>query len=212
VYANTGPVELRVNNVTYGTVTPAGHVAQWSGVLLRPGRNVVEAIGSRDGRRVTDTAIWERDTSTAGTSAAIDSGSAAPYVDTSGHAYAADHDASTSQTGRTDAPISGTADQPLYQTYRSGYFTYRIPLVNGTYQVTLKFAEPEQSASGRRIFNVNAQRTRALANLDIYAEAGKNAALDKTVTATVADGVLDLEFVPLLGRAIVFAIIAARQS
>jgi hypothetical protein len=172
----------------------------------------VEAIGSRDGRHVTDTATWERETSPAGTSAAVDSGSVVPYVDASGHAYAADHDVSPSQTGQTGALISGTADQPLYQTYRSGYFAYRIPLANGTYEVRLKFAEPEHSASGRRIFNVNAQRTRALANLDIYAEAGKNVALDKTVTATVADGVLDLEFVPLLGQAIVCAIVAARQS
>ena len=212
VYANTGPVELRVNNISYGTVTPAGHVAQWSAVPLSPGHNVVEAIGSRDGRSVTDTATWEHDTSPAGASAAVNSGSAVPYVDASGHAYAADHDVSPSQTGRTGALISGTADQPLYQTYRSGYFAYRIPLANGTYQVTLKFAEPEHSASGRRIFNVNAQSTRALANLDIYAEAGKNAALDKTVTATVTDGVLGLEFVPVLGQATVCAIIAAPHS
>ncbi len=212
VYANTPAVELRVNGITHGTVTPAGHIAQWSGVPLSPGSNVVEAIGLRDGRRVTDTATWERDTSPAGTSAAVNSGSAVPYTDASGHAYAADHDVSASQAGRTGALISGTADQPLYQTYRSGYFAYRIPLANGTYEVTLKFAEPEHSRSGRRVFNVNAQAARALANLDIYAEAGKNAALDKTVTATVADGVLGLEFVPLLGEAIVSAIVAARQS
>ncbi len=68
--------------------------------------------------------------------------------------------------------------------------------------MTLRFATP--GATG--MFYVNSERHRTITGLDVYAEAGANTALDKTFVTTVADGVLDLEFVPRVGEAVVSAI------
>ena len=54
----------------------------------------------------------------------------------------------------TAAAIAGTTDDPLYQTERYGNFTYTIPVANGQYLVTLKFAEIFWTTPGRRRFDV----------------------------------------------------------
>jgi hypothetical protein len=74
--------------------------------------------------------------------------------------------------------------------------SYNIPLPNGTYQVTLHFAEtsPSVTAIGQRKFNVSLEGATVLTNFDIFAQAGKNTALIKTFTRSVTDGTLNLGF------------------
>ena len=72
-----------------------------------------------------------------------------------------DHNASASTPARINAPVAGTTDDELYRTYRRGTFAYRLPVANGTYEVTLKFA----GKSG--VFNVNAERQRTITGLDV---------------------------------------------
>jgi hypothetical protein len=62
------------------------------------------------------------------------------------------------------------------------------------------------------VFNVNSERQRTVTGLDVLAEAGPNTALDRTFTTTVTDGVLDLEFVPQVGDAVVSAITLTEQG
>jgi beta-galactosidase len=183
IYANTAEVSLTVNGVRLGTRTPADHVATWTGVTLRPGENTLVATGGGVTHRVT----WWLD------------GSTKSFVDTG---TSGDGNASAGTAARSRGPIAGTTDDELYRTYRRGTFGYRLPVANGTYRVTLKFATPEPTG----VFNVNSERQRTIAGLDVYAEAGANTALDKTFVTTVADGVLDLEFVPRVGDAVVSAI------
>jgi len=187
VYANTPEVELSVNGIPLGRRAVEDHVATWTGITLRPGANTIIAAHGR----VADRAEWWLDSTTGATTAFVDAGAAD------------DHHASAGERTVIHGPIAGTGD-PVYRTARTGMFGYRLPLANGTYRVTLKFASP--SRPGSDIFNVNAERLRKIASLDVAAEAGRNTALDKAFSVQVADGVLDLEFVPQLGSATVAAI------
>ena len=112
---------------------------------------------------------------------------------------------SYSNTKVTD--IQGTTDDVLYRTERSstsnlGSFSYRIPLNNGDYQVTLHFAEIYWGATGggsgsvgKRVFSTNLEGGPIeLSGYDIYAEVGAMTATKKTYTATVSDGILNIDF------------------
>jgi pectate lyase len=91
--------------------------------------------------------------------------------------------------------IAGTTDDTIYQTERYGTsFSYAIPVANGTYDVTLRFAEHTLGA-GQRTFNVDIEGARVLTNFDIFSQAGGGAtAVDRTFTTTVSDGVLTVVF------------------
>jgi len=103
---------------------------------------------------------------------------------------------------RTFDPIKGTADWKLFQTFRYGrdQLTYHFPVPDGEYLVELYFVEPwlgtggGMDATGMRLFDVAVNGQRVLKNVDIWAEAGHDAALKKTVKAQVKGGVLVISF------------------
>ncbi|GAA4632256.1 hypothetical protein GCM10023196_064920 [Actinoallomurus vinaceus] len=119
--------------------------------------------------------------------------------------------ATTVDAEATDPHASdGRVFRKAGRAYREGTFAYRFPVADGTYDVDLTFAEPDRS--GQRSFNVNAERQRVIKSLDVRAESGVGAPLHKTFTVQVTDGVLDLEFVPQVGEAVVSHITAIRRS
>ena len=67
-----------------------------------------------------------------------------------------------------------------------------IPLANGTYDVTLDFAEMYHNAAGQRVFSVSLEGQTVIQDLDIWAVVGQFAALPRTFAITVNDGVLDI--------------------
>jgi hypothetical protein len=77
--------------------------------------------------------------------------------------------------------------------------------------VHLQFVEPDWQAPGKRVFDVVAEGIPVLKNLDLYAAGGYLNAIDRTITVTVTDGVLDLRFTPSTAEAIVSAITLAKQ-
>jgi hypothetical protein len=97
----------------------------------------------------------------------------------------------------SQAAVSGTQDVPLYQTERYGDFTYSLPVENGNYEVTLKFAEIYFETAGVRVFSAKIENATVLSDLDIFAWAGKNSAYDITVPITVADGTLNIAMIPV---------------
>ena len=110
-------------------------------------------------------------------------------------------------TYATTAGIAGTTDDALYQTERYGNFKYSVAAANGTYDVTLKFAEIYLNGAGQRLFDVKAENAIVLDNYDIFREAGgKNIAHDESFQVTVTDGKLDLDFISVLDNAKVSAI------
>ena len=128
------------------------------------------------------------------------------YQDAAGNWWAADRPFAAGTWGyvgaatgtfTTTQPIAGTSADPLYQSERNGMSEYRFSVPNGTYTVTLRFSENVLAGAGQRVFDVKAEGTAKLVNLDIFAAAGnaRFKAVDRTFTVAVSDGVLNLEFV-----------------
>jgi hypothetical protein len=99
--------------------------------------------------------------------------------------------------------IGNTTDDPLYRSelYGGGSSggapdapNLTIPVQDGTYAVTLQFAELFQDSSGQRVFDVTVEGEKRLDDFDIYAQVGKFNATDRTYTATVTDGELNVNF------------------
>jgi len=97
-----------------------------------------------------------------------------------------------STADRGTIAIANTTDDTLYQTERYGNPTYRFDIPNGTYEVTLKFAETYWTSAGARIFSVSIEGVTVINNLDIYAQVGANYAYDRTFVVEVTDGQLTI--------------------
>ena len=135
----------------------------------------------------------------------INAGGAA-YTEPTGKMWTADAAFSGGSTYSTTATIAGTSLGPLYKSERYGNFSYNIPVPNGSYTVTLLFAEIYWTSAGKRVFSVSVEGRPAIQGLDIYAAVGTNTALVKTVTTTVANGVLNITFTSTVDYAKVSAI------
>jgi hypothetical protein len=134
------------------------------------------------------------------------------YAGPSGIVYQADNDYTGGVTTSTTSAITGTIDETAYQDVRYGNFAYNVPLANGNYAVTLKFAEIYWTAGGKRIFNISMQGNQVINNLDIYAHVGKNAAYDVTIPVSVTNGMLNIAFNSVVDNAIVSAIMIQSSS
>ena len=109
-------------------------------------------------------------------------------------------------TGSTSDPIdtSGVSDpapQAVYQTWRTGVFSYALGNLTpgASYTVALEFAEPSNqgvTTAGQRQFNVGINGTQVLTNFDIFATAGgQDTAVQETFTATAdANGQITVAF------------------
>ena len=94
------------------------------------------------------------------------------------------------------AAIAETDDDVLYQSCRSDTRGYRLKVPPGAYRVTLQFCEPHFDAAGKRVCDVRMQGKTAIRRLDIFAEVGKFAALDRTFDdVQIADGQMTLDLV-----------------
>ncbi|HEX9973417.1 MAG TPA: malectin domain-containing carbohydrate-binding protein, partial [bacterium] len=97
----------------------------------------------------------------------------------------------------TDYPVDGTNDDPLYQWEHNALDNYKFTVPNGTYVVTMKFADLYYDNIGDRIFHVEIEGDRVLNNFDIIAEVGFASACDKTFIIDVTDGVMDILFITI---------------
>ncbi|MFG3700541.1 S8 family serine peptidase [Micromonospora sp. NPDC047620] len=147
--------------------------------------------------------------------AALDAGASGTAVDTLGDTWQQDQKYTagsfgyqgTSSIKATTRAISGTDDPALFQNAREGMYEYRFDNVpNGVYTVELDFAEVSSSKPGQRVFDVLAEDVEVLPSLDIAYEAGAYAAVTRTYTVTVTDGVLNVRFAATSGKSLVNAI------
>jgi len=144
---------------------------------------------------------------TAGKLVFATSSGGAQFTDASGVGYQADAYYSGGNAGNIGTvAINGTTDDSLYQTERWGASSYSIPMTNGNYNLTLKFAETYWSAAGKRLFDVSVGGVTMISNLDIFAKAGKNAAYDVVVPVSVTNGTLSIKFVNKVDNAKICAI------
>jgi PKD repeat protein len=136
---------------------------------------------------------------------AVNSGGSA-FTASDGTVYAADTGFSGGSTYSKNVAIAGTSDDALFQTERYGNFSYAAPVANGSYMVTLYFAEIYHTAAGSRSFDVLMEGTERISNLDIFGEVGATTAYITQTPVTVGDGTLNLQFVSNVDNAKVDAI------
>ena len=122
------------------------------------------------------------------------------YTDGNGNLWSADYGYNTGSTYSTTDPIAGTTDDVLYQSERwdsstSPELMYSFPVTNGNYIVNLYFAEIYFTSVGKRVFDINIEGQLVQNDLDIYSEVGYETALKKSYNVTVADGVLNIQFI-----------------
>lgn len=129
------------------------------------------------------------------------------FTDSVAQSWAADQAFATGSWGylsgsakSSSTAVNGTTDVLLYQKYREAMTEYRFTVPNGIYQITLKFAEFGTTTVGDRVMNISIEGSAVETALDVYAQVGKAAALDKTYLATVNDGVLNIVFARVGGR------------
>jgi hypothetical protein len=144
--------------------------------------------------------------SPAGTVVRVASGATAPYTDRAGNVWAADTSFSggAADTHAPPVAIANTDDAPLYNTQRYGdeggkvaSFRYDFSVANGSYHVTLKFAETYLTAEGKRLFDVSINQEKKLSAFDIFKTAGgANIATDQTFDVDVSAGSVSIEFDP----------------
>ena len=128
------------------------------------------------------------------TSTRVNAGGAA-YTDSQGFTWMADADFTGGSTYTVTNPIANTTIPAVYQTCRWGAFAYTLPEPNGSYSVTLKFAETSRPSAGARQFNVSINGTQVLTNFDVFAQAGGAfIAVDRTFPVHVTDGQIIVGF------------------
>ena len=134
------------------------------------------------------------------------------YQGVDGITYQTDNLVLGNNKGTIDA-IKGSQDSVLFQSYRFGDLAIQQPIDNGRYEVIFKFAEPENIATGERIFDVHAQGQIIIDELDVkLARDGKDkSALVRAVNnVIVKDGVLSIELKASKGQAILSALIVRK--
>ncbi len=135
------------------------------------------------------------------------------YTDSSGNVWGADSNYQGGTTYTTQQPISNTSDPALYQTERYGNPSYTWSVPNGSYTITLKFAELYWNAIGSRVFNVSVNGIQVLSNFDIFASAGgQYKAIDKSFPVTVSAGSINIAFSSVVDNAKIDAIQILSQT
>jgi Malectin domain len=116
-------------------------------------------------------------------------------------------------TATTSTSIRNTPDARVYQSERSGDFSYKFDVPNGAYDITLRFAETYWEQPGQRKFDVFIQRKKVLDRYDICAAAGHMKAVDKSFRdVQVRDGQLTVDFISRKDNAKVSAISIVRSG
>jgi beta-glucanase (GH16 family) len=136
------------------------------------------------------------------------------YVGLDGITYQADSSSITGDVGKIES-IKGTQDSFIFQSYRTGNLAINKPIKNGVFDIILKFAEPEDIATGARVFDIFAEQQLVIDELDVkLARDGKHmSALVRAVNnVEVTDGQLNISFKASAGQPILSAIIVREKN
>src|SRR5882757_5973318 len=139
----------------------------------------------------------------------IDCGGYDNYTASDGTVWLADRYFSGGQQLYTGYPVGGTPDPLLFGTARVGYyggFSYAIPVANGEYNVTLRFAEVGYWVAGQRVFSVSIGGNPVLSNFDVIAQGGYYKVIDRQFPVAVADGTIRIDVQGVVGTGLLSAI------
>jgi hypothetical protein len=195
------------NTAVTWSVSPSVGTISTAGLYTAPSSITSAQTVSVRATSVADTTKFATATvnlTTASSASAIrvNSGGGA-YTDPQGRLWSADYGSTTGSTYVSSNPISGTDAPALYQSERwhSSQLIYEYTVPNGTYQVTLKFAEIYFTSAGQRVFHVDINGQRQLTNFDpCVAGGGPNRAADRTFTVSVTNSKVTIQLVPVVSN------------
>lgn len=136
------------------------------------------------------------------------------YKGVDGTDYAAETSVTGGKIGQIEV-VRGADDEVLYQTYREGDVRVAHSLPDGVYDVTLHFAEPNDSAIRERLFDVYIEGEQVFHELDVILLRDGNANSALTVThrnIEISDGLLDVQFEPVVGQPILSGLVVRRKK
>lgn len=94
----------------------------------------------------------------------------------------------------TADPISGVAEDSLFQSERYGSYAYEVPVTSGAYTVRLHLAELYWEGAGERTFDLLVEGQVELEEIDLFSQAGHDGAFNHVVEEVVVnDGTLNIE-------------------
>jgi beta-galactosidase len=236
VYSNADSTSLEVNGVLIGQKSAAEcplKVCEFPRIALREGSNTISARGVHATGTVVDSVNWNLSAENARNvyiaAGQLTTGFASNDPLLGNHKYGSDNFfaggelppivgfstiglsgfVAVNGLGTTTIPEAGR----VWDMWREGSsFSYSIPVANGTYNVTLGFLEPTATAAGVRVFNVSANGTAQISDLDVFqAAGGRNTAIARSFPVTVTNGELRLDFAGVTGKAIVSNIAVMKQ-
>jgi len=85
--------------------------------------------------------------------------------------------------------IKGSQDAFLYESFRRGDFSVARSIADGTYDVTMHFAEPDDVEGGARVFDALVEGEVVVDDLDVMAS--RDGKIRSALTVTVPDVVVD---------------------
>ena len=95
----------------------------------------------------------------------------------------------------TDQDIGNTDQDTLYASSLNRVVSYKVRVPNGVYSVTLKFSENHYFEPNQRTFDIVAEDSMWISELDIFALAEQYNAFDTTLNGIIVnDGILDFYF------------------
>jgi len=142
----------------------------------------------------------------------IASGESKAYTDPSGIVWAPDAHYDNGSVYFGGGNVAGTKSDRLYNRHRWGQFGYNVPVdCEGTYKVTLHFAENVMNRKGKRVFDVAAEGTTRISKLDVYAVAGSRA-FQRSFDVAVKDKTLNLAFRAVVEDPMVSALEVTRTT
>jgi beta-galactosidase len=216
VFTNLESVELFLNGKLMGRKSPdALHHLSWS-FPFQSGLNVIEARGRRGSQTISDRVevrFIPRSVMTQFDQLAVNVGSSAQYIagDT---VWEPDQPYQSGGWGydggkedKTDKNVLGTDDDPLYRTFRKGVTSYRFDVPDGTYDVELRFIEPQLNKPGQRVFDITTAGKILFDKLDLAKEVGPLRSLSRTVRVQAGDNKgVELQFKAESGEVVVSGI------
>ena len=115
----------------------------------------------------------------------------------------------------TGDAITNNQDMPIYRSGRAGLygdFGYSIPVQNGSYTVTLHFAEIQYWNRGDRVFNVAINGATVLSNFDILSQVAPRAAMTQQFPVSVTNGAIQINVTGIVRKGLLNGIQIASSS
>jgi len=245
IFSNAGEVELSVNGQSLGKQEVASHLVTFS-VPFKDGINILEAsdnLGRKD-RVEIDFSLYTNPLYAAGRKdIAVNVGSHFSFYDPETRIlWMADREYTPGlwgysggeslirtggrlpKTGLSD-DISGTNNNPLFQTFVEGLYNYRFDVSEGYYDVTICLVEPDKKnpdqeliynlspnepqrvASGSRVFNLVINGNQVVEQLNLAREYGPLRAAEYTFRVFAGeDEGISVDFIPIEGKTVLSGI------